>query len=940
VTLSHPTRRWVWPTLTRRRTAGRAGAFILAAAVVASSALAGAAPVLAAPGDIGFEGPSYTGAGSAPTGSKPESKLWFNDGIWWGTLWSTSAAAFHIYRLDLAGQQWIDTGVALDNRTGTRDDVLWDGSKLYVASHRYSTAPAAGYAVKLFRFSYVAASKTYTLDAGFPATIHDFKTETFVIDKDSTGRLWATWVQNQQVYVSHSTTSDAIWTTPFVLPVSGTTVDVDDISSVISFRHSGDPSRIGVMWSNQIDDKVHFAFHNDGDPDGTWDDSKTAIQGKGTADDHINLKSLQSDGSGRIYAAIKTSLTSGSSPLIMLLTFTPATMSWTSSPVGRVSDGHTRPIVVVDEEHSVARVYMTGPVPPATSGDSGGAIYEKTAPLSNLSFALGLGTPVIQDGDSPGMNNVTSTKQSVTSATGLVLLASNDSTNRYWWTYNALGGSSPPVDPPVADFTATPSSGAAPLQVTFTDQSTNLPSSWAWDFDNDGTIDSTVQNPVFTYTTPGTYTVALTATNSSGPNTKTKPALISVGQPLTFTTFTPTADSFTSQASPTKNYGNDVNLRVRSSSSSYRSYLKFNVAGLTGTVRSVKLRLYVNDASVDGGSVYAVGTGWTETGAGSINWNNAPALPGSPIRAIGATTGLATWTEVDLGSSITANGTYAFAIANTSSNSAYYSSRNGTNAPQLIIGVDDSAPPPPTPPVAAFSLSPSSGTAPLTVQFTDQSTNTPTSWAWDFDNDGTVDSTAQNPSTIYSVVGTYSVKLTVSNADGTDTLTKTNAVTVGNAPPPPDTTTFTAIADTRVSQASPTSKTGGTDVSLRVRLDPTGAYHTYVRFNVAGLTGTVTSAKLRLWCTDASPNGGTAYPTSGTWSEATTSWSTAPAATGGPLGSSGAVAVGAWAEFDVTSIVAGNGQVDVLVSDGDSNSAYYSSREGTAAPQLVVTTSP
>jgi hypothetical protein len=180
----------------------------------------------------------------------------------------------------------------------------------------------------------------------------------------------------------------------------------------------------------------------------------------------------------------------------------------------------------------------------------------------------------------------------------------------------------------------------------------------------------------------------------------------------------------------------------------------------------------------------------------------------------------------------------------------------------------------------------------------------------------------------------------VANAEGSDSITKTEAISVGEAPPPPSSATFTAIADTRVSQASPTSKTGGTDVSLRVRLDATGSYRTYLRFNVSGLAGTVTSARIRLWCTDASPNGGTAYPTSSAWDEATTSWSTAPPATGGAVGSAGSVAVGAWAEFDVTSLVSGNGQVDVLIADGDTNSAYYSSREGSAAPQLVVATAP
>src|SRR5262245_61031981 len=66
--------------------------------------------------DVGHEGPQYTGAGTTPTESKPESKLWFNDGHWWGSLWSTSAQAFRIHRLNFPTHAWIDTGVALDTR--------------------------------------------------------------------------------------------------------------------------------------------------------------------------------------------------------------------------------------------------------------------------------------------------------------------------------------------------------------------------------------------------------------------------------------------------------------------------------------------------------------------------------------------------------------------------------------------------------------------------------------------------------------------------------------------------------------------------------------------------------------------------------------------------------------------------------------------------------
>lgn len=80
--------------------------------------------------------------------------------------------------------------------------------------------------------------------------------------------------------------------------------------------------------------------------------------------------------------------------------------------------------------------------------------------------------------------------------------------------------------PPIASFTATPTTGEAPLNVHFTDTSTKGPTSWNWDF-GDGTT-STIQNPKHNYTTPGTYTVSLTARNSEGGNTKTKKDYITV----------------------------------------------------------------------------------------------------------------------------------------------------------------------------------------------------------------------------------------------------------------------------------------------------------------------------------------------------------------------------------------------------------------------------
>jgi PKD repeat protein len=83
-------------------------------------------------------------------------------------------------------------------------------------------------------------------------------------------------------------------------------------------------------------------------------------------------------------------------------------------------------------------------------------------------------------------------------------------------------------------------------------------------------------------------------------------------------------------------------------------------------------------------------------------------------------------------------------------------------------------------PVANFSASPTTGLEPLTVNFTDLSTHNPTSWQWDFGDSST--STAQNPSHIYASHGTYTVSLTVSNANGSNTKTVTNCITVNACP--------------------------------------------------------------------------------------------------------------------------------------------------------------
>jgi formylglycine-generating enzyme required for sulfatase activity len=85
------------------------------------------------------------------------------------------------------------------------------------------------------------------------------------------------------------------------------------------------------------------------------------------------------------------------------------------------------------------------------------------------------------------------------------------------------------VPPPVASFTATPTVGALPLVVQFTDTSTGDVGAWQWDFDNDGVVDSTLQNPTHTYTTGGQYSVRLVAVNYGGTSAVLRSNLIYAG---------------------------------------------------------------------------------------------------------------------------------------------------------------------------------------------------------------------------------------------------------------------------------------------------------------------------------------------------------------------------------------------------------------------------
>ncbi len=109
----------------------------------------------------------------------------------------------------------------------------------------------------------------------------------------------------------------------------------------------------------------------------------------------------------------------------------------------------------------------------------------------------------------------------------------------------------------------------------------------------------------------------------------------------------------------------------------------------------------------------------------------------------------------------------------------YYSALGSSGGSKKKIGLAILPPPDTTqatPPVAAFSANRTEGDLPFTVKFTDASTNTPTSWSWDFGEGGS--STEQNPVHTFTTSGKYTVKLTATNARGNDVITKTGYITV------------------------------------------------------------------------------------------------------------------------------------------------------------------
>jgi hypothetical protein len=161
------------------------------------------------------------------------------------------------------------------------------------------------------------------------------------------------------------------------------------------------------------------------------------------------------------------------------------------------------------------------------------------------------------------------------------------------------------------------------------------------------------------------------------------------------------------------------------------------------------------------------------------------------------------------------------------------------------------------------------------------------------------------------------------------------ALTVATTPAHAGTTTFRPIADAHIASDAPTANFG---TATRMFSDGSPSTQTLMRFQVSGLSGTVSSARLRLFANNPTTDGPALYRGTGAWAEAAVTWNNRPSLGASPLGTLGVVDTDTWVELDVTAAVTANGTYDFVLAAGSADGSSYHSREAVNRPELVVIT--
>ena len=196
--------------------------------------------------------------------------------------------------------------------------------------------------------------------------------------------------------------------------------------------------------------------------------------------------------------------------------------------------------------------------------------------------------------------------------------------------------------------------------------------------------------------------------------------------------------------------------------------------------------------------------------------------------------------------------------------------------------------------------------------------------------------TATATSTTTPVAGATLTATRTTTATPTTTLTPAGTLTPTATPVPGSTLALGAVADAYVSDGVTTNN--GTSTTLRV--DGSPLVRSYLRFNVQGITGGVSSASLRVFGNSSQSVGYEVHSVADTsWGETAITFVNAPPFATLSTGSSGPVSAGTWTTVDVTSLITGNGLVSLALITPNTTALSLASREsGANAPQLIIVT--
>jgi hypothetical protein len=203
----------------------------------------------------------------------------------------------------------------------------------------------------------------------------------------------------------------------------------------------------------------------------------------------------------------------------------------------------------------------------------------------------------------------------------------------------------------------------------------------------DGALRTTVMstNHADTTVTAGkTYSYQVRARDASGNRSALSSSAVATTPTSAYTTriYFPVADARVEEDARKENLGTSYLGAKNGSRDDLESYLRFSVSGVSGPVRSAKLRFYAYDGTLDGPAVYRSGDAWTEAG---ITWRQRPARTSGPLGDRGSI-GTNTWFQYDVTRSVVGNGTYSFVLAGMSSDEVDMYSREASSLrPRLVV---------------------------------------------------------------------------------------------------------------------------------------------------------------------------------------------------------------------------------------------------------------